>query len=59
MVTLKYNKESSELEASSIIKLENVFVDPNIAIIFILEYQIKVKVGKARGDYVNVRDLLA
>ena len=54
VASLKYNKEGNELEASSIIKLENVFVDINIAIVFSLEYQFKIKVGKGRGESINV-----
>lgn len=55
VASLKYNKDRNELEASSIIKLENVFVDHNIALVFALEYQFKIKVGKGRGEIIHTR----
>lgn len=56
-ITLKYNKDFTELEASSIVKLDSVFVDPNIAVIFELEYVFKIKAGKARKENVTVSSL--
>ena len=52
--TLRYNKSGTELEASSIIKLDSVLVDPYIAIVFILEYQLRIKGGKTSNDSINV-----
>jgi hypothetical protein len=54
-VTLKNNKDGSELEASSIIKMEDVFIDYNIAIVFMLEYMFKIKTTKSRKDNISIR----
>ena len=54
-INLKYNKAGDELESSSIVKLENVLLDPYIALIFLLEYHIKVKVGRSQGENLDVK----
>lgn len=54
-VSLKSNKDGTELEASSIIKFEDVFIDQNIAIAFILEYHFKIKSAKSRNDNASIR----
>jgi len=53
-ITLIYNKDGTELEASSIVKLDDVFVDHSIAITFQLEYSFKIKIGKQRKEIVQV-----
>ncbi|CAI2360854.1 unnamed protein product [Moneuplotes crassus] len=53
-ITLKYNKEETELEASGIVKLKDVFLHPSIAIIFQLEYSLKIKSAKERNEHAQV-----
>lgn len=57
--TLRRSRSGDELEVSSIIKLENVLVNPYIAIVFIVEYQIRVKGNKSSSDSINVRFILS
>jgi hypothetical protein len=53
-VSLKLNKDG-ELANSSTIKLKNVFIDKNIALVFNLEYQLAIRDKKAKIAYTSVR----
>jgi hypothetical protein len=57
VVDLMVNKDGTELETKNILKLENVFIDKNIALVFILEYNFKIKTGKSRHEFTKVRTM--